>query len=126
MRLRICLIVIAVLLPLPAGAEVLMRSKCSLNPGRTLESVESVFVEWRKLFEEEGFGDYRVRLLIPHAASDTAIATFWIEGVSPNFERYGKAWAFWYRSPVAAAASASMSEVFRCENTEVFRTGPYL
>ena len=124
MRRHFCLAVIALLLPLPASAGVILRSKCSLNPGKTLASVESVFVEWRKLFEEEGFGDYRVRLLIPHAAADSRGTTFWIEGSSPNFERYGKAWQWWYTSPVAVAASASMAEVFKCESTEVFRTGP--
>jgi len=124
MRRHFCLAVIALLLPLPASAGVILRSKCSLNPGKTLASVETVFVEWRKLFEEEGFGDYRVRLLIPHAAADSRGTTFWIEGSSPNFERYGKAWQWWYSSPVAAAAGASMAEVFKCESTEVFRTGP--
>ena len=124
MRRQICLAAIAILLPLPASAEVILRSKCSLNPGKTLASVESVFVEWRKLFEEEGFGDYRVRLLIPHAAPDSRGTTFWIEGSSPDFERYGKAWQWWYTSPVAASAGASMAEVFTCESSEVFRTGP--
>ena len=126
MKRRFCLAVIALLLPLPASAEVVLLSKCSLNPGKTLASVEAVFVEWRKLFEEEGFGDYRVRLLIPHAAPDSRGTTFWIEGSSPDFERYGKLWNWWYSSPVAAAAGASMAEVFECENTEVFRAGPYL
>jgi len=126
MRRQICLAVIAILLPLPASAEVIMRSKCKLNPGKTFDSVEAVFVEWRKLFTEEGFGDYKVRLLIPHAAADTRQGAFWIEGSSPGFERYGKAWAWWYTSPVAAAAGASMAEVFACESTEVFRTSPAL
>ena len=126
MRRHFCFAVIALLLPLPASAGVILRSKCSLNPGKTLASVETVFVEWRKLFEEEGFGDYRVRLLIPHAAPDSRGTTFWVEGSSPNFERYGKAWQWWYTSPVAAAAGASMAEVFKCESTEVFRTGPAL
>ena len=92
MRRHICLAFIAILLPLPASAEVILRSKCSLNPGKTFASVEAVFVDWRKLFEEEGFGDYRVRLLIPHAAPEARAGVFWIEGSSPNFERYGKAW----------------------------------
>jgi hypothetical protein len=126
MRRHICLVVIAILLPLPAGAEVILRSKCSLNPGKTFASVEAVFTEWRKLFEEEGFGDYRVRLLIPHAAAEARAGVFWIEGSSPDFERYGKAWHWWYTSPVAAAANASMMEVFTCDSTEVFRTGPSL
>ena len=126
MRRHICLAVIALLLPLPASAGVVLRSKCNLNPGKTLASVENVFVEWRKLFEKEGFGDYRIRLLIPHAAPDSRGTTCWIEGTSPNFERYGKAWHWWYSSPVAAAAGASMAEVFKCESTEVFRTGPTL
>ena len=126
MRRHFCLAVIALLLPLPASAGVILRSKCSLNPGKTLASVESVFVEWRKLFEEEGFGDYRVRLLIPHAAPDSRGTTFWIEGSSPDFERYGKAWDWWYKAPAAAAVGASMAEVFKCETTEVFRAGPSL
>ena len=126
MRRHICLAFIAILLPLPASAEVILRSKCSLNPGKTSASVEAVFVEWRKLFEEEGFGDYRVRLLIPHAAPEARAGVFWIEGSSPNIERYGKAWHWWYTSPVAAAANASMMEVFTCDSTEVFRTGPSL
>jgi hypothetical protein len=122
----ICLAVIAALLPLSAGAEVILRSKCNLNPGKTLASVEAVFVEWRKLFEKEGFADYRIRLLIPHATPDTRATTFWIEGSSPDFERYGKAWDWWYKAPAAAAAGASMAEVFKCETTEVFRAGPSL
>lgn len=126
MKRSICLAVIAVLLPLSAGAEVILRSKCSLNPGRTLASVNEVFAEWRELFEKEGFGDYKIRLLIPHAAADARGSVFWIEGTSPDFERYGKAWKWWYSSPLAAAAGASMAEVFQCESTEVFRTGPYL
>ena len=126
MRRQICLAAIAILLPLPASAEVILRSKCKLKSGKTFSSVEAVFVEWRKLFIEEGFGDYRVRLLIPHAAPDARAGAFWIEGSSPNFERYGKAWEWWYTSPVAAAAGASMAEVFRCESTEVFRTSPVL
>ena len=126
MRRQICLAAIAILLPLPASADVILRSKCNLNPGKTFASVEAVFVEWRKLFTEEGFGDYRVRLLIPHAAPDARAGTFWIEGSSPDFERYGKAWKWWYTSPVAAAAGASMAEVFACESTEVFRTSPAL
>ncbi len=126
MRRHICLAVIAILLPLPASAEVILRSKCNLNSGKTFASVEAVFVEWRKLFTEEGFGDYRVRLLIPHAAPDAREGVFWIEGSSPDFERYGKAWAWWYTSPVAAAAGASMAEVFKCESTEVYRIGPTL
>jgi hypothetical protein len=123
---RICLTVIAALLPLSAGAEVILRSKCNLNPGKTLASVEAVFVQWRELFEKEGFGGYRIRLLIPHAAPDTRGTTFYIEGSSPDFERYGKAWRWWYSSPVAAAAGASMAEVFKCESAELFRTGPSL
>ena len=126
MRRRLCLAAIAMLLPLPASAEVILRSKCNLNPGKTFASVEAVFVEWRKLFSKEGFGDYKVRLLIPHAASDSRAGAFWIEGTSPDFERYGKAWEWWYTSPLAAAAGASMAEVFSCESTEVFRTGPTL
>jgi hypothetical protein len=105
---------------------VVLRSKCNLNPGKTLSSVKEVFVEWRELFREEGFGDYRIRLLIPHASPDAREGVFWIEGSAPDFERYGKAWKWWYSSPVAAAAGASMAEVFKCESTEVFRTGPYL
>jgi hypothetical protein len=126
MRRCIGLAVIALLLPLPAGAEVILRSKCSLNPGKTLASVEEVFVDWRKLFEKEGLSDYRLRLLIPHAAADARGTTFWLEGTWPDFDRYGKAWAWWYSATRAAGAAASMAEVFTCESTEVFRAGPYL
>jgi hypothetical protein len=84
--------------------------------------VESVFRDWRKLFEEEGFGDHRIRLLVPHAASETEGGSFWLEFSSPNFTRYGMAWEWWYTNPKAAAASASMEEVFTCRAAELFRS----
>jgi hypothetical protein len=122
MRKHICLAVIAVLLPLSAGAEMIRLSKCTLNPGRTLGSVESVFQKWRELFEKEGFGDHRVRVLVQHAGTGIENDTFWLEFSSPDFERYGMAWEWWYTSPKAAAASTSMAEVFSCDTTEVFRS----
>ena len=124
MRKHLCLALIAALLPLSAAAEMVLYSKCTVNPGRTLGSVEAVFAEWRELFEKEGFGDYKLRLLIPHAAPDIRGTTFWIEGSAPDFERYGKAWEWWYADPEAAAANASMQEVFTCETAQLFRTGP--
>ena len=123
MRRHICFAMIAVLLPLSAGADMILHSKCTVSPGKTLASVEAVFVEWQALFEKEGFGDYKIRLLIPHAADDTQLSTFWIEGSSPNFERYGKAWDWWYTAPEATAARASMQEVFTCGTATLFRTG---
>ena len=124
MRRAICLAMIAILLPLSAGADLILPSKCAVSPGKTLASVEAVFLEWRALFEKEGFGDYKIRLLIPHAGGDTQRSTFWIESSSPNFERYGKAWEWWYTAPDAAAARASMREVFTCETAKLFRAGP--
>jgi hypothetical protein len=124
MKGHLCLAMIGVLLPLSSGADMILHSKCTVSPGKTLASVESVFVEWRELFEKRGFGDYKIRLLIPHAAGDTDQSTFWIEGSSPNFERYGKAWEWWYTAPAAAAARASMQEVFTCGTANLFRASP--
>jgi hypothetical protein len=112
------------MLPLSSNAEMLLHSKCEVSPGKTLASVEKVFVEWRELFEKHGFGDYKIRLLIPHAVGGTEPSTFWIEGSSPSFERYGKAWGWWYTAPEAASARASMQEVFTCGTARLFRANP--
>ena len=122
MRKYVCLAAIAALLPLPAGAEMIRFSRCTVNPGKTMASVKDVFKDWRELFEKEGFGDHSIRLLVPHAGSETTDDTFWIEFTSPNFTRYGMAWDWWYTDPDAAAASASMEEVFKCETAELFRS----
>ena len=45
MRRHICLAFIAILLPLPASAEVILRSKCSLNPGKTFAVVGKTFYQ---------------------------------------------------------------------------------
>jgi hypothetical protein len=103
---------------------MLLHTRCEVSPGRPFSSVEAVLVEWRELFEKHGFGDYKIRLLIPHAVGGTEDFTFWIEGSSPTFERYGKAWEWWYTAREAASARASMQEVFTCGTARLFRVNP--
>ena len=62
-------------IPTEASAEVLTYSTCTLNEGKTLADVESVFGDWRTLAETEGFGDYKIRILVPHASSNAAPVT---------------------------------------------------
>lgn len=122
MKRYLCVAVIAALIPLSAGAEMIRLSRCTVNPGKTLTAVQTVFEKWRELLEKEGFGDHGIRLLVPHAGSETAGDTFWIEFSSPDFTRYGMVWEWWYTDPDAAAAAASMEEVFGCETAGLFRS----
>ncbi len=109
-------------IPTEASAEVLIYSTCTLNEGKTLADVDAVFRDWRTLSETEGFGDYKIRILVPHAASNAAQTTFVLEGSAPDFERYGAAFGWWYSDPDAAASNAAMNQVFSCSTQEVWHT----
>ena len=123
MKKHVFVALMAALFPLSASADVLDYSKCTVNPGKTMADVEAAFTAWRTVSKDAGFGDYKIRLLIPHADTDTQQTTFWLEGSSPNFERYGKAYEWWYTNPDAAKSNASLQQAFSCESQVVFRSG---
>jgi hypothetical protein len=105
-----------------ANAEVLTYEKCALNSGKTLDDVEAVFREWRQVSEKAGFGDYKIRLLLPHAFADVGAGSFWIEGSAPNLERYGLGWAWWYSAPEAQPVAEALEKTFTCESRSIFRS----
>ena len=105
-----------------ATADVLTYEKCAVNSGKTLADVEAVFQEWRQVSKKAGFGDYKIRLLVPHADSDVRGTTFWIEGSAPDLERRAKGWTWWYSARDARTVSEAMADVFTCESRSIFRT----
>ena len=109
--------------PMFAAADTITYSKCTLNDGKTIADVETVFKSWRALADKEGYKDYKIRILIPHAAADAAASTFWLEGTAPSYARSGAAYDWWYSDSDAAASLASMNRVFTCSLTETFHTG---
>jgi hypothetical protein len=112
--------------PMFAAADTITYSKCALNDGKTLTDIDKVFKSWRVAADKDGYKDYKdykLRILIPHAASDTAAGTFWLEGSAPSFARSGAAFDWWYSDSDAAASLAAMNSVFTCESSETFRTG---
>ena len=108
--------------PIEASADVMTYSTCSLNEGKTIEDVVAVFQSWRTLAEKEGYGDYKIRILLPHAAADASPTTFAIEGSAPDFARYGAAWGWWYSDEDAAGSNAAMNQVFTCEEQSVWHS----
>ena len=96
MKRHICLAIITVLLPLSSGAEMLLHSKCAVSPGRTFASVEAVLVEWRELLEKHGYGDYKIRLLMPlsisydHRLVDGAAAARFLNDVKGYLQAPGR------------------------------------
>ena len=108
--------------PTGASADVITYSTCTINDGKTIDDVLAAFENWRTIAEKEGYGDYKIRILLPHAAQDASQATFAIEGSAPNFARYGAAFGWWYSDEDAAAANAVMNQAFTCGEQSVWRT----
>ncbi len=119
----IAIVLFCLAVPMFAAADTITYSKCTLNDGQTIADVETVFKSWRALADKEGYKDYKIRILIPHAAADAAASTFWLEGSAPSFERSGAAFDWWYSDSDAAASLAAMNRVFTCGLAEIFRTG---
>ena len=123
MRHVIAIVLFCLAVPMFAAADTITYSKCALNDGKTLADVDKVFKSWRAVADKDGYKDYKIRILIPHAAVDAAASTFWLEGSAPSFARSGAAFDWWYSDSDAAASLAAMNRVFTCGLQEIFRTG---
>lgn len=110
-----------VLLPLQGSADVITYNKCKVNAGKTLADVQAWLKDWRALAKQEGI-DYRIRLLVPHADAQVALTDFFIEGTTPTFESYGKAFHEWYTAPVFAASNAQLTAAATCDAGSTYRT----
>jgi hypothetical protein len=108
-------------LPLQASADVIQYNKCKVNAGKSFADVRAWLNDWRGLVKKEGI-DYRIRLLQPHADSTVAITDFFLEGTTPTFESYGKAYTWWYGAPAAEASNAQLTAAATCDAGSVYRT----
>lgn len=117
-RLAALLLVLA---PLHASADVIQYNQCTINDGKTLADVQTWLNDWRGLAKKEGI-DYRIRLLLPHADSQISLTKFFIEGTTPTFESYGKAYQWWYSAPSAQASNTQLTSAASCDAGSVYRT----
>ena len=117
-RLAALLLILA---PLHAQADVIQYNQCKLNAGKTLADVQAWLNDWRGLAKKEGI-QYKIRLLLPHAEPSLAINDFFIEGTTPTFESYGKAYQWWYAAPSAQSSNAQLTAAASCNAGSAYRT----
>ena len=108
-------------LPFQTFAEVIHYSRCEINEGKTIDDVQAWVEDWRALVKKKNI-DYKVRLLIPHAANEVGANEFFIEGGSPTLQSYAQAWEWWYTDPDAAASSDQANAASTCDSGTVYRT----
>lgn len=117
-RLAALLLILA---PLHARADVIQYNQCKLNAGKTMADVQAWLNDWRSLVKKEGI-DYKIRLLLPHADPSVPQADFFIEGTTPTFESYGKAYQWWYTAPSAQSSNAQLTAAATCSAGSAYRT----
>jgi len=108
-------------LPLQAFGDVIQYNRCKVNEGKTLADVRAWLNDWRALVKKEGI-DYRIRLLQPHSDTAIPLTDFFIEGTTPTFESYGKAYQWWYDAPAAQGSNTQLTSAATCDSGSVYRT----
>jgi hypothetical protein len=117
-RLAVLLLLLA---PLHASADVIQYNQCKINAGKTMADVQAWLTDWRSLVKKEGI-DYKIRLLLPHADPQVPLTDFFIEGTTPTFDSYGKAYQWWYNAPSAQPSNARLTSAATCNSGSTYRT----
>ena len=113
---------ILVFFPLSVSAEVLHYSLCTLKDGKTLADAQGWVEDWRPMVKSAG-KDYKIRLLIGHAAqADGMPPNFFIEGRSSTLSSHAAAWEWWYSDAQAAKSNAQMESIADCGTNSIYTT----
>jgi len=115
-------VLLLVLLPLSAAADVVSYNKCKVSEGKTFADVQAWLTDWRALVKKDGV-DYKVRLLIPHSDPTLSLSEFFLEGSTSSFASYGKAFELWYgTAPAWQASNAQLTAAAVCDGGITYRT----
>ncbi|MEH6637179.1 MAG: hypothetical protein V7700_16790 [Halioglobus sp.] len=117
-------LMICMLLPFTAMAEVAESYKCKTNPGVSRQQIADMGTSYIEVGRAKGYDDFHLTLQFPMYAADMSNGTFYWNGTSPTMATMEEAIAIWVSAENSEALSMWVELVQDCESASLYSSIP--